>query len=359
MSAMDVLHDKIEEIRESGIGHGLSDRQIDSCILDALKQLSKSSKSTAGKRRRRSSCGPAVCRLLCWTGAGLVSFVCMLFVAVWINPDLQVQMKNQIEPWFYPITKNWRLLTLGLARRFDLSDFYSSQCLVNNPFVNLQSDDCEGCLAVRKEHSLITISTRQYENIYMGRAQPLVLKANHRNVTFDDLKSWYEGHGITFDAANRKLQKAPPGLHTIDQFLTNYTADDVISDPNFQLEWTSEAVNPSRLIRKLFPRPAFIPLPEEVSLLKTLIVTSAQAGAIEPGQRRRASPAQWYVQGSGAREIRLIPPNTCTDCKPITFILEQGDILCYNAFLWRLQSLPVEGQTNINVAFIGSLMLMM
>ncbi|KAK2151753.1 hypothetical protein LSH36_353g10048 [Paralvinella palmiformis] len=337
---MDTLDDKIEQIRETGIGHGLSDREIDSCILDALKQLSKRSKSAAVKRRRRSRCASIVCGVLLCAGVAVMTLLCLYSVAVWVYPDTQRWLKNQAEPWFYTITKNWRLLTLGITKTFDLSGFYGAHCLIGNPFVEFQNQDCGECQKVRKEHVLITVSTRQYENIYMGRAQPLILKGNHSKVTFNDLRSWYRDNGITFDAVNRKLQKAPPGVESIDDFLANYSEDDLIADRNIHVEWTSDAVNPSRLIRRLFSRPTFVPRTQEVSLLKTIVVSSPEAGTIEPNRRRRGSSAHWYVQGSGSREIVLLPAAKCDTCQPIKFVLEAGDILCYNGHVWRLQSLP-------------------
>uniref|UniRef100_A0A8C4NCL8 Uncharacterized protein n=1 Tax=Eptatretus burgeri TaxID=7764 RepID=A0A8C4NCL8_EPTBU len=103
------LSESIDKLRELGLRWGMSEEDIERCIAQALR--------VGERRERRSHASPI--RTLAW-------FCLALLTSYWFLSTYQPTQYlsgHHADSWIYPIMRHVRLLTLPIAKHYNLSVF--------------------------------------------------------------------------------------------------------------------------------------------------------------------------------------------------------------------------------------------
>ena len=121
---MDAFEDDLERLREKGIGLKLIDKDIDACMVYALMEAKQTLAPPKPKTVDIKPKPSKLCR--CFKTTALVIFVLFLFFGCFYvvannSPAVQRHVMQALEGIVHPVSRYWRLMTLPLARKVDLS----------------------------------------------------------------------------------------------------------------------------------------------------------------------------------------------------------------------------------------------
>lgn len=282
----------------------------------------------------------------------IVTFIfVVIFVYMFVTSHSSVQkiiLRNS-QNYIYPIMRTLRILTLPLLRQYEfLSDWHEEECLVKNPFYYELPLDCWPCEDVR---TLVDLTGfRNFSDDYVYNEKPFIVRDSlKQEVSFQDLQKLYNKYSLGLDRGTAKFLCSendfcsPNDVFTKEPPLKNI----------FQVMWKINRVAAARVIRKIFPRPYFIPNSSEVALERYLYLSGAEAPQFFLPLTDFANV--WVAQGQGYRLIVLDPSEPCiSNCSSVSVLLRPRDVLYYNWQFWRPRSRPANFCEDMSITYIGS-----
>ncbi|KAG8188987.1 hypothetical protein JTE90_010075 [Oedothorax gibbosus] len=245
--------------------------------------------------------------------------------------------------------RSLRVWTLPVLRNYEfLSDWHEEECLMKNPFYYELPLDCWPCEDVR---TLVDLSGyANYSNYYVLTEQPFIVRDSLQNiVTFRDLKILYKDYNIALDRGTAKFSCSEKDFCSPKDVFAKSSP----SKHTFQVMWKINRVAAAHVVRKIFPRPYFIPNNSEVALERFLYLSGSEAPQYFLPLTEFANV--YVVQGQGYRLIVLDPSVSCTsNCSTVSVLLRPRDVLYYNWQFWRPRSRPANFSQEMSVTFVGS-----
>ncbi|XP_002741892.1 bombesin receptor-activated protein C6orf89 homolog [Saccoglossus kowalevskii] len=334
----DKLSENVEKIQNLGKSWGMDNDEIESCIYTALefdcpsKQTTVTSKIMFGLR----------------VFVLIFSFLLAMYVFMSFHKPTQQMVSKQTQSWQYPILRFVRLLTLPLAKKYHLDVFHELECIVDNPFYTEEALDCWPCEIVEEIQDFSGFDN--FTEYYYHNGIPFyVTDADGVVVTYEMLRDLYIENREDMETSIDSFISTDSSITDVYKLFSQTPNSQDIVDSNLGVMWRTQRVSGVRLIRSLFPRPYFIPEKAEVCLEKYVFIDSPKA---EPFQiPSLQSPNGWLAQGSGQRQIVLIPSEGCqSNCSDVSIVLEPMDILFYHTHYWKPQSFPYGDQVSVMFA---------
>ncbi|PSN29002.1 hypothetical protein C0J52_26729 [Blattella germanica] len=288
---------EVKKLRRLGKELRLRDSDIDEIIHESFNFLQEHNERQSDISTVKNS---TKCRnILCSFTFILKLFILILLslfltclVMTYHKPTYNLVVRN-VQELIYPTMKCLRRLTLPVVRAFpSITVWYDEMCLVENPYFQATDLNCWACEEVR---SVLDLSEIQNPRDFQPHS------------------------GFPY------IVKSLPRVNRLE---------------------------PARVLRKLFPRPSFIP--NTVNMERFILIDEPNAP-----QYKLPFPEGYRVfimQGSGERLLVLEPVEGChINCTRVSVLLKPSDFLYYNSWFYRPKSNPVENSTSISISYIGSL----
>ncbi|XP_077994560.1 bombesin receptor-activated protein C6orf89 homolog [Glandiceps talaboti] len=336
----DKLSQNVEKLQNLGKSWGMDDHDINKCICQALQidQGRKPSTVTA-----KIVYGLRLSVLV-------ISFILACYVFLSFHRPSQQFLSKQTQSWQYPVMRFVRLLTLPITQKYNLDMFHEMECIVDNPFYSDEPVDCWPCEMV--DHIQDFTGFDNFTEYYYHNGIPFVVTdAEAMVVTYELLHDLYWSHTEDIEGSVDAFVSTATTLDSMRELFTSIKSSEELLKTDAGIMWRIQRVAGVRLLRDLFPRPYFVPDKAEVTLEKYIFVDTPKA---EPFQIPALQAANgWLVQGSGQREIILLPSDTCRhNCSDVNIILQPMDILFYHTHYWKPESFP-HGE-ELSVMYAGS-----
>ncbi|XP_054721812.1 uncharacterized protein LOC129231507 [Uloborus diversus] len=278
-----------------------------------------------------------------------IFIVVFIYLFITSHNSVQKLILRNSQSFIYPVMRTLRMWTLPLLKRYEiLSDWHEEECLVHNPFYYELPLDCWPCEDVR---TLVDLTGfHNYSSDYVYNEQPFVVRDSiKRTVSFEKLRQIYKKHNVMLDRGTAKF------LCSEKDFCSPKDVFNTLSPPknSFQVMWKINRVAAARIVRKVFPRPYFIPNASEVALERYLYLSGAEASQFFLPLTDFANV--WVAQGQGYRLIVLDPSEPCVmNCSTVSILLRPRDVLYYNWQFWRPRSRPANFSEDMSITYVGS-----
>ncbi|XP_071099289.1 uncharacterized protein [Haliotis cracherodii] len=248
------------------------------------------------------------------------------------------------------VLKFARLSSVPFHGMIDFSNYYSSECFVNNPLYVVPEPECDTC----KNHKSVKELKVKIKTLKLHlMSYPLIHRGLQTPVHLEDV-----------EAVIRK-EKDHLVQHPIDctagwavqasDLVREELLGQIEAEKNFSCVWNSkEKMFLGQLMRRLFPRPSIIPHETEIALQKYLYIDGVG------GKQRTLPPSSqggysWYAQGQGTRKVVFNSPEACVDtCNTFQITLKEGDILTFPSWIWTVN--VEENGEEISVGFLGHIL---
>lgn len=344
---------EVDALRKLGLDWNLSENVIDKIIEDSFSHFSDYN------QREKKSSKKLVCQtykmrrgyffvLEMLTVFLLMSvFVCLLLS--FHKPSYNFAVRN-VQELIYPSMKLLRWISLPFVRLFpSITVWYDELCLVQNPYFRPVDVNCWPCEEVR---SILDLTDVDNPPSYQPHtAFPYLVKGTSIHVSFSEISTMYFSQESMFirDASN--IQSNVPNFKTIIDLMNFKLDENPTENQDAHITWRLNRLEPARAVRKLFPRPQF--LPNSVNVERFIIIDEPKAP-----QYTLPFPEGYKVfimQGSGERLIILEPVEACAfNCSRVSVLLKPSYFLFYNSWFYRPRSSPVQDSTSIAITYIGS-----
>ncbi|GIX86901.1 uncharacterized protein CEXT_649111 [Caerostris extrusa] len=226
--------------------------------------------------------------------------------------------------------KNEEQMKLCLKEAFDTKTsvyetpqetWHEEECLLRNPFYYELPLDCWPCEDVRTLVDLTGFPN--YSSNYVLNEQPFIVRDSLQNiVSFNDLKNLYKDYNMALDQGTARFLCSEKDFCSPKDVFSDRSA----SRNSFQVTWKINRVAAARVVRKIFPRPYFIPNNSEVALERFLYLSGAEAPQFFLPLTDFANV--WVAQGQGYRLIVLDPSVPClSNCSTVSVLLRPRDYI--------------------------------
>ncbi|XP_067945498.1 uncharacterized protein [Watersipora subatra] len=368
------LQNDFRDVLELGHTWGMSKSEIQDClrvVVDLHSPASineSSSQSDVRQEQFLASVGRImflVYRFLKCIVIGLVAVVILLVIiynaillCCFLSPTFENRIGKITAPLTYPAMRYARIFFKPLADTFGISDVYSSECLVENPFFVDPIEDCGPC---QTKFRIVELTSSSVDDMVesVGTLTPFFVKSfSTKKIDLTALQKMYYENEKQFKLGGSKMFASNmDDVYSITDFFSKYNHEDMMNERRGTgyVAWYTNSVPSSQAIRKLSPRPEFVLEQSEISLLKGIFIEGPYAGDhILPIGGFANS---WYLQAQGERRITLWPHPDCTrKCNEMSITLQAGDLVSYQDQFWRLESSPVIGQGSqeLSIGFAAS-----
>ncbi|XP_062591182.1 uncharacterized protein LOC134252697 [Saccostrea cucullata] len=347
------LQQNVAELHQLGREWGMTDDEMSDCIERVLREnenviVSPPRKSTARRIWRCIGYTPVVVSCLILGVLILFAGSSLLFV---VFPSAEHYMSGKLQPYGYTIFRTIRLATLPLHRYFNITSLYDAECLVENPWYEEPTLECNWCENIKNIESLNDTKNHDLIDEFMREARPIVFKNLANVVNFEDLRGLYRQNNVVLDNA-AFFRSSVPGMRSIQELFGDEVDENTLMKDGTTIHWVTRNMAGSQVIRKLFPRPTFIPPESEVALERVIFIDGHKSDHYE----LVVLPLQmgYYIQASGNHKVIVTPLKHCRDvCNPMQTVLKEGDILTYNPSVWKVVVMP-NFQNKLSIGYAGS-----
>ncbi|XP_060530410.1 uncharacterized protein LOC132704430 [Cylas formicarius] len=286
------------------------------------------------------------------TAIRVVLFFACFFTFLYIllnvhQPTSSIVLRN-VQGLTYPTLKRVRSLSVPIIKILDsLTDWYDESCLIENPYFNLANMECWPCQNMHGVINLTGANQINYKKLEEGTIA--IAKTKQNSVNIENLNTFY--HHYSKDNLDlRRINTNRPEINTI-QALMNYNNSDLSDD--ILLQWRINKMSTSRVIRKLFPRPAFIPERSGQSVERFLVIAGFRSKPFTLPNTE--CNFVLMIQGSGERTVIFQPSPECSSkCKRISVVLKPSYALLYNWWYWKPIYMPTGNSTEPSITYISS-----
>ncbi|KAL5007344.1 hypothetical protein ScPMuIL_016150 [Solemya velum] len=350
------LRQNIVELKRLGEEWGLSADEINKCIDKSLGQIEEQDSSAVFPKNnaRYVWCSFRRCLAFCFKTCLLLSVLLVLLCGcAYAHQPTGHFIGKFLHPHAYDIFRFLRLATLPLHKVTNITYYYDSECIVQNPYFRQPMMDCWMCHNIHDVKEVDSPS-QVLINQWISYHRPILFKKTlTKPVGLIDLQQLYHKNAEDLDTMSYQLVSAgnASDIVNLKTLFTGGIEQRILSNTDFHMEWHSWKVLSSKLLRKLFPRPKFVLAEAEVSLKKTVLIDGHH-------HKHYKLPSSdnlhtWYTQGSGTHQLVLSPVDNCKqECSTFQTLLRPGDTLLFSHYLWKVDALS-SGDT-ISVGFIGS-----
>nr|CAD7458050.1 unnamed protein product [Timema tahoe] len=227
--------------------------------------------------------------------------------------------------------------------------WYDELCLVENPYFQSVDIDCWACEDVR---SVLDLSETDDPNLYQPHIGfPYIVKGGSAIVNYNQLEEMYLQNKLMMDTNAYRIKSSNSGWTTLADFMNHKLEQNPSPNQAEHVIWRLTRLEPTRALRKIFPRPSFVPT--TVNVERFVLIDEPKAGAyvlpFPEGYK------VFLMQGSGERLIILDPVPGCnSNCSRVSVLLKPSYFLYYNSWFYRPKSYPVENSSSISVSYLGS-----
>lgn len=340
--------ENVDKIRNEARKSGLHDEQITQILNNLFEELK--AKRYAIKDNNLTFC--ANFRKNTIKISAILFLFLSIFVYVLLNvhtPTSSIVLRN-VQGLTYPALKIVRILSVPFIKLFpSLTDLYDESCLVENPYFHVSEMECWPCENVL---SIIDLTGIQELNTFqkIGEGTPFIAKINQNLVTLKNLQELYQNYSSELNTDKRRLKVTPSSIKSLNKLLG---VNEHNLSSNIHIQWRINKMAAARIVRKLFPRPSFLPERSGQAVERFLTIDGPNAGPYELPNTECSYV--FLIQGSGERTISLKPSNECNDkCRTVSIVMKPSYVLLYNWWYWRPVSLPVKNETSISISYMNS-----
>uniref|UniRef100_A0A8W8NP38 Uncharacterized protein n=1 Tax=Magallana gigas TaxID=29159 RepID=A0A8W8NP38_MAGGI len=345
-----VLQQNVAELHQMGKEWGMTEEEMSACIERVLKEdenVVVTPPPTFTLRRILRRVPMAIFFLF----VTILAIACGTLVLFYVYPPAENYVSGALQPYGYTIFRAVRLATLPLHRYFNITSLYDAECIVGNPWFEEPSMDCVFCEGVKNIEILYDTNDQELIMKYLADARPMVFQGLAETVSFEDLRHLYRNNKDVIDTA-AFFQSNVPGMKNIQDLFKDEIDENVLYKDKTTIHWLTKNIAGSQVMRKLFPRPSFIPPDSEVALEKVVFVDGHKSEHYE--LVAVILQQGYYMQLSGSRKVIVTPTKSCREvCSPMHILMNEGDVLTYNPGIWRVVMMP-NLQNKLSIGFLGS-----
>ncbi|ODN02243.1 hypothetical protein Ocin01_04446 [Orchesella cincta] len=285
----------------------------------------------------------------------LVSFllVFILYCLMVLHKPTQAFVSRHTQDFIYPFMRTIRFGSLPFVSRFpQLHELYEDACLLTNPFFEMNDVSCWPCENAR--HVIDLTGFSNFTSGYYHSGIPFVVKDAFANdVKIEDIYQMYEGDEKL--PGSVLLKSSVAEIQTLEDLIKYNVKPGNLFSGDLHVAWKINRAQFARVMRKSFSRPYYIPNSTEISVQHFLFID-------EPAADQYSLPVTEFanvfvMQADGRRLIVLIPVRHCrSNCKIISVVLQENDVLFYNWLFWRPISLPIKALegNDLSITYVGS-----
>ncbi|XP_058054813.1 uncharacterized protein LOC131206315 [Anopheles bellator] len=287
----------------------------------------------------------------------IINFIFLLltvFVVFSYKHEVSTVVLRHIQTFIYPGMRFWRKATVPIITSYPaLSEYYDESCLLTNPYFQVENLNCDPCADVT---NVLDFDSSGLDPS-LGVHFPYIFRSQKELVDLSTVQALYERHRSVFAKDAYKLQSTDASVRNLDDLFrvfANVTghAGTGRSPPESHTVWRCNRMEPARLLRRLFPRPARLPA-TGVSLERFLLIDTPEAPLYSIPDAECAN--MFVIQGSGSRMFLLRPTHECRHrCRTLSVRLPPHYGLIYNWWYWRPVSLPDFAAKVPSISYIGS-----
>lgn len=345
---------EVKKLRRLGNELRLKESNIDEIIHESLHFLQEQGENqnvkslSSNETKSKSLCSFKLTMKL-------ILFILLMFFGTCLfvtyhKPTYNLVVRN-VQELIYPTMKCLRRITLPIVRAFPLiTVWYDEMCLVENPYFRAPDINCWACEEVRSVLDLSEMHNPRDFQPHTGF--PYIVKGAVSSISYKNLEKLYIDHKHMIDRDAYRIFSTITNWKTIADLMDQELEKNPTKNQDAHIVWRVNRLEPARMLRKLFPRPSFIP--HTVNMERFILVDEPKAPQyilpFPEGYR------VFVMQSSGERLLILEPVEGCNiNCTRVSVLLKPSDFLYYNSWFYRPKSSPVENSTTISISYIGSL----
>lgn len=335
------LKQNASELRKLGSDWGMTDEEINGCIDEALSQVKSASKlkksSTKNKARTIWSYILFMMKIPVYTILLVISLFLLVTIVSTVHEPTDKFISKVLQPLGYDIFRLIRIATLPIHRVANITSYYDAECMIDNPFFTDPVSDCYECVNVKsvKEVNSTDMGSRKLKNTIQMMKPILFKNSLEKPLTYQDVRQNYLDNQQVFDEGLHKFESTNPRIRSPQDLFVEDQSELLKTSGGMHIVWQSRKVLTSVALRKLFPRPAFLPDKIEISLEKHVMIDSPETPTYE--LPIITQEALVYTLASGHRRLLVKPVSQCVEkCQSLLVIMEPGDSLLVSEQVWRV-----------------------
>ncbi|KAF7279100.1 uncharacterized protein LOC143191520 [Rhynchophorus ferrugineus] len=334
------FREDVNKVRREAQKLGIDNKTVDRLLHQRLGDI-KNENSLIAKIRNN---------IFKFCASLVVIFSVFLYVLLNVHtPTSSIVLRN-VQGLTYPALKVVRIISVPFLKIFpSLTDLYDESCLIENPYFFVNDMECWPCKSV---HSVIDLTGLEHFNSFaaIGEGTPFIAKTKQDSVFYKDLKLLYENYTNELNTDSRRLKLYNTDVKDV-KTLFSLKESNLSSD--IHIQWRINKMTTARIIRKLFPKPYFLPERSGQAVERFLIIDGPESRPFTLPNTECSYV--FIIQGSGERTISLVPSKECqSECKTVSIILKPTYALLYNWWYWRPISLPLKNATGFSVTYMNS-----
>uniref|UniRef100_T1JEX5 Uncharacterized protein n=1 Tax=Strigamia maritima TaxID=126957 RepID=T1JEX5_STRMM len=302
---------EINNLRNFARLNGFSDKEIDICIQNSFE----TNNFFTNLCTKSLKCIKLITKSLIL----ILLFTSLIYFLVSCHNPTKRFFSKYVQGLIYPFMRLLRICTLPIHDVFHTSHLYQESCLITNPFYKEPELDCWPCQQIN-----FVMDLSGFQNLtssYSHSGIPFVLReASPSTISLESLGKLYIENRTPLDSGTFRFATNIPAITIPWQLFSK-----VPLDPLIHCEWSLNKVPSTHILRRIFPRPVFVPKETEVALQKFLFLDGPQAEAYAMPLTDFANV--WLTQGYGHRLVILEPSPQCQSmCSSISIVLQTKDI---------------------------------
>ncbi|XP_052797850.1 uncharacterized protein LOC128229963 [Mya arenaria] len=333
------LRENVSDLKQEAKDMGLTEEEIKFCIDKALSLDSNQNELINSPKNIARKCFHYFRVLLkIWILACLllIAAICGgLFLIETHKPSADF-VSRTLQPYGYAIFRSLRLSTLPVHRWMNITEYYNAECIVDNPYYveefNYECKVCENFKNLKVMNA--TDFTEERFKAFAHAFKPVHLKGvQDRNVDYQDLRNTYKLNREVLLESLYKVTSLDVHIRSLGDIFESDLGEQVNTSSSIRIDWFSQSVTASVVLRGLFPRPKVVPEKHEIPLEKHVFILGPNSPTFELPLTMH--PIQLYIQGSGQRRLLARPHKNCRDsCNTLLAFMEPGDALMLQNDVW-------------------------
>ncbi|XP_015114416.1 uncharacterized protein LOC107039363 [Diachasma alloeum] len=266
------------------------------------------------------------------------------------HPSTHSIFLRNMQSFIYPGLTVFRQFAVPIIQRYPiLTELYDESCLVENPFFKVADMDCWPCSTVQSVPDMTGWNMTKTFNVGM----PFTRAESDSNGDLNSIISMYKRHSEIFNVDARRISSNNPLYKTIKNVIEKRLDENPSKFLNTHISWRLNRMRPSRLLRKLMPKPLGTPNWWSQSTERFLFIDEPKADEyILPNPECSNVILR---STSGSRLIKMMPSPECQrNCKSSVVLLSSHHTLWYNWWYWKPISLPAINSTEISIIYLTS-----
>uniref|UniRef100_A0A0C9R5D3 ThiI_2 protein n=1 Tax=Fopius arisanus TaxID=64838 RepID=A0A0C9R5D3_9HYME len=281
-------------------------------------------------------------------GVVLITIAC--FLGLYNHPATHSIFLRNMQSFIYPGLTVFRQMAVPIIKRYPaLTELYDESCLIENPFFKVADMDCWPCSTVQSVPDMTGWNMTETFNVGI----PFVRAESDSTADLDSIINMYKNHSDIFNVDARRISSNNPFYRTIKNVLEKRLDENPSEFLDTHVSWRLNRMRPSRILRKLMPKPSGTPIWWSQSTERYLFIDEPKAGEYSLPNPECSNVILRSTRGS--RLIKMTPSTECQrNCRTFLVLLSPSRTLWYNWWYWRPMSLPAINSTEISINYLTS-----